>query len=153
MIELNTAFSLLEQAARVIGEYGDSLISRSMKDEGLPLLDLEREIRSFLEVHDPSGGAPAAPDEQDLQLWFGLGRCSFATLPRVIMEAMPPAWQAAMGKLLLEYDQAYVNRPDIDVVLVAKRDGKFIKMPEWVTNYRHPDPAVIKHALGKEWQS
>lgn len=87
---------------------------------------------------------------EELQEWFGLSYASFAILPRVVMEAMPQAWQTSMGRLLMEYSKAFVNEPDIDELLVTvKSGGRFVTLPNWLTNYRHPDRKAVDHAMGR----
>ena len=39
-----------------------------------------------------------------LWVWFGLGRPSWLTMPRVMMHAMPDDWQERMAALLEEWD-------------------------------------------------
>jgi hypothetical protein len=56
-----------------------------------------------------------------------------------------------MGQLLLEYDAVLITRPDLDVTVQVKSGNKFVKMPEWLINSRHPDRAAIDAALaGRE---
>jgi len=78
--------------------------------------------------------------------WFGLSRASFLTLPRVLMHEMPDEWQDRMAKLLEEYDKEFpgiygngIEPPTVQ----ARMNGKLIKWPEWITNYRHPDKDAI----------
>lgn len=81
----------------------------------------------------------------DLSCWFGLSYASFLTLPRVMMEAMPEEWQKKMAVLLNEFDDAFPNQPDIGTRVQITQNGKLIKTPEWMINYRHPDYAIINH--------
>lgn len=81
-------------------------------------------------------------EDDDISLWFSLSRASWAVLPRVAMEAMPKDWQNKMCKLLFELDDAFPNFPtDFKYVvnLRSRETGKYIKMPEWMGNYRHPN--------------
>ena len=76
--------------------------------------------------------------------WFGLSRASFLTLPRVLMHEMPEQWQDKMADLLKEYDETFSNQPDIGSrVLITDSNGKTIKTPDWITNYRHPNQDEI----------
>jgi len=86
----------------------------------------------------------------DLSCWFGLGRASFLTLPRVLMEAMPDEWQGRMASLLEEYDEAFPNQPNMSTRVQATVDGKLVKMPPWVLNYRRPDQAEIDRLRAAE---
>lgn len=76
--------------------------------------------------------------------WFGLSYASFLTIPRVLMHEMPDEWQGKMAKLLEEYDETFTNLPAIDTIVCLKKDGKFIKTPQWMINYRHPEKTVIE---------
>jgi hypothetical protein len=87
-------------------------------------------------------------ESADLQLWFGLSYASFAVLPRVLMEAMPFEWQDKMAKLLMEYDEAYPNQPDISTRVQVTQNGKLIKTPSWLINYRRPDKEAIAKVKG-----
>lgn len=81
----------------------------------------------------------------DLQCWFGLSYASYLTLPRVLMEAMPERWQDDMAKLLREYDEAFPNQPDIGTrVQVTDAQGKLMRTPDWLINYRRPDYDAIE---------
>lgn len=79
----------------------------------------------------------------DLWTWFGLSYASFLVLPRVLMHEMPVEWQRQMAKLLWEYQDAFPNQPDITTSVQARKDGRLIKMPEWLCDYRRPDENQI----------
>lgn len=82
----------------------------------------------------------------ELSCWFGLSRASWCALPRVLMEAMPDEWQYRMAVLLNEYSDTF-DTSDVGVdslIISAKFDNKFTKMPEWVQNYRRPDKNLIE---------
>ena len=70
---------------------------------------------------------------------FSLSHASFLTIPRVLMEAMPDEWQERMATLWDEYGDAFPNQPDISSRVQITCDGKLIKTPHWLVNYRHPD--------------
>jgi len=89
------------------------------------------------------------PDSDALQCWFNLSYASWLTLPRVLMEAMPVEWQDRMVVLLNEYHEAFPNQPDIGTRVQVTQDGKLIKIPEWLANYRHPDYDAIARLRGK----
>lgn len=59
-----------------------------------------------------------------LSRWFGLSYAQFLTVPRLVMEAMPPAWQARMAKLLDELDGTFDWRPKEGAYWVRLRDDK-----------------------------
>lgn len=80
---------------------------------------------------------------EKLWCWFSLSRASWLTLPRVLMHAMPDEWQGKMADLLEEYDNAFPNQPDLGTRVQVTKDGKMVKTPEWLLNYRHPNPEVI----------
>ncbi|WP_339521822.1 hypothetical protein [Pseudomonas sp. EA_35y_Pfl2_R111] len=80
------------------------------------------------------------PGFDALWLTFGLSRSAFAVLPRVMMHDMPDAWQADMARLLNEWEATWVNQPNISSrVQIVDADGRFMKTPGWLLNYRHPD--------------
>lgn len=85
-----------------------------------------------------------------LSCWFGLSYASYAVLPRVLMEAMPAEWQDKMATLLNEYDCAFPNQPDVGTRVLITQNGKLIKTPNWLLNYRYPDRAMIKRLRGEE---
>jgi hypothetical protein len=82
-------------------------------------------------------------ESEKLQLWFGLSYASFLTLPRVLLEAMPFEWQDRMADLLNEYNEAFPNQPDIGTRVQVTQDGKLIRTPEWLINYRRPNREAI----------
>jgi len=79
------------------------------------------------------------PGHDALWLWFGLSYAAWLTLPRVEMHAMPDEWQGQMARLLNELDETFPNKPDLATYVSVKRHSKFVKMPRWVADYRHPD--------------
>lgn len=89
---------------------------------------------------------------QRLWLWFGLSRASFLTLPRVLMHAMTDDWQGRMAALLEDYYKQFPAGAgvDCDAKVIASKNGRFVKWPDWVLNYRHPDRAAIAAAEQKE---
>lgn len=73
--------------------------------------------------------------------WFGLSRASWLTLPRVIMHEMPDDWQLKMAELLEEMEQQFDDPHDLmpnTTVRAVKDNGKLMKMPEFLCQYRHP---------------
>ena len=80
---------------------------------------------------------------EKLSCWFGLSYASFLTMPRVLIESMPEKWQEKMAELLCEYDEVFCNRPDIGTRVLITKNGKLVKTPEWLLNYRRPDMAEI----------
>lgn len=95
----------------------------------------------------PSGLSVIADSGSDaLDLWFGLSRASFAILPRTLMQEMPDEWQGKMAALLNEYDAAFTEWPtdQWDAVRAQlTKNGKCVRSPEWLVNYRHPNRAAI----------
>jgi len=92
------------------------------------------------------------PGHDALHLWFGLSYASWLTLPRVMMQAMPDAWQRDVARLLGEWDNTW--RGEAAGVVAKTRvnrvgaRGRIEAWPEWVTNYRHPDGAALDAARG-----
>ena len=85
-----------------------------------------------------------------LHQWFELSYASFLTLPRVLMYEMSDEWQGKIADLLNEYDETFPNQPNIGTRVQITQDGKLIKTPEWIINYRRPDYDKIKELKGKE---
>jgi len=59
------------------------------------------------------------------------------------MHAMPDEWQGKMAALLNELDEEFCNKPDLSTWVSVKQGGKFVKMPRWVSDYRHPDKSAL----------
>ena len=96
---------------------------------------------------------PPAPwvdaGKQALQTYFGLSRASWSVLPRVTLQAMPGLWQYRFAALMSELDKEFPNFPDLNWQVRAKgAGGKFVPIPDAMTNYRHPDREALK-AWGK----
>ena len=87
----------------------------------------------------------ATPEETGydrLWNWFGLSYASWITIPRVLAHEMPDNWQRKMADLLVEYDEATRNAPEnisrITPMVVGKVGNRFVKWPDWILRYRHP---------------
>jgi hypothetical protein len=82
---------------------------------------------------------------EKLWQWFGLSRASFLVLPRVLMHEMPKQWQDKMTGLLQEYDNTFDTSDVCDsTTVLLRKNGKIIKTPEWIQNYRRPDRETIQ---------
>lgn len=113
--------------------------------------ELLAELRAQLASIPPDEPKFRNDGHEDLWLWFGLSRSSWLTLPRVLMHAMPDAWQGAMAKLLREWYEIFQNMPDQGSrVQVTDLAGRLIKTPDWLINYRHPDYKMIEKIKGKK---
>lgn len=85
-----------------------------------------------------------------LALWFGLSRASWLTLPRSMMVQMPDDWQERMAALLEEFDEEFsVGLPDVSISVSFKVDNKFVKIPNYINNYRHVNPGDFDHMRSK----
>ncbi len=80
-----------------------------------------------------------------LASWFGLGRASWLTIPRVLLVSMPPDWQYRLAELLNEYDATFSNSPgdNIDYHVQARRGGRVTKIAAWLQDYRHPNKQKV----------
>lgn len=78
--------------------------------------------------------------------WFGGSYASFLTLPRVCMHRMPDRWEGEMCMLLEEYDAMFKNFNDIEFQVRASKNGKLVKMPDWLMSYKYPDHKKVKEA-------
>lgn len=79
--------------------------------------------------------------------WFGLSHASFLVLPRVLMQEMPDEWQDKMTTLLDEFNNAFTNLEPNECQFAVRSvnlNGRLVKLPEWLKNYRHPDQERIK---------
>jgi hypothetical protein len=83
--------------------------------------------------------------------WFGLSYDSFIILPRSLCHAMPDEWQMKMAELMEEWDDTWDwGDCEFDKAYVqVRKDGKFVKMPEIFTNYRHPKSQDIENMRNK----
>lgn len=85
-----------------------------------------------------------------LQTWFGLSYASFLVIPRVAMQQMPSEWQDKMAALLHQYDET-INTSAFDVkgcrVQCLDANGKLMKTPDDLINYRHPSPEAKAQLL------
>lgn len=86
----------------------------------------------------------AISTENKLWNWFGLSYASWLTLPRVLCHEMPKVWQNKLAKLLDQYYEAFPNQPEVGTRVQITENGKLIKTPEWLINYRHPHYEEIK---------
>lgn len=71
-----------------------------------------------------------------LHLWFELSYAQFLTVPRLVMQSMPLAWQRKIAVLLQEMDETFDWRPEQGRYFVRLRDdnGKFSHAP--LNDYR-----------------
>lgn len=63
--------------------------------------------------------------------WFELSYAQFLTIPRLVMQSMPPEWQIKMVVLLKELDDTFDWRPEEGQywVRLRKDDGTFAEAP------------------------
>lgn len=78
-----------------------------------------------------------------LWLWFGIGRDSWLTIPRVLLHEMQDEWQGKLAELLAEYEQAFPNQLDIKAHVMIRKNGHFTSEYAWLNNYRYPDREKI----------
>lgn len=79
-----------------------------------------------------------------LWAWFGLDRPTWLTMPRVLMHAMPDDWQARMATLLEEYDAKWdTSHMPVPYVSARGQGNRWVKWPNWVLNYRHPEHSAL----------
>lgn len=93
---------------------------------------------------------------EKLNLYFGLTYASWLTMPRALMSQMPDEWQGLMAKLLDEYEDTYTNwealgiEGQIGTRVQVTADGKLVKTPVSLLNYRHPDRELIESLKGEQ---
>lgn len=85
-----------------------------------------------------------SPGHEELWGWFSLSYASWLTLPRVLMHAMPDDWQMKMAELLREWDDTWKGLEDVSTGVTMRRRNRFIRVPHWISNYRHPDGQAIE---------
>lgn len=114
------------------------------KETGFCLSITGDEIRC--PCHAPIQFAKTATEHDyrtDLAAYWGLSYASWLTLPRVLMESMPPEWQQRMAVLLNDYEDALPNQPGYGTTVRITQNGRLVPTPDWLTNYRHPDRSMI----------
>ena len=91
---------------------------------------------------------PATPGHDALWIWFELSRAGWLTLPRVMMHDMPDDWQARMAQLLNEWDDHWKNLPEFSTHVSIKLNGRFVRTPPAISNYRHPSREALDYMKG-----
>jgi len=81
--------------------------------------------------------------ENKLWNWFSLSYAGWLTIPRSLCHEMSLEWQNKLAELLKEYDETYINMPDIGTRVMFTKNGKFSKGPKWMSNYRRPNEKEI----------
>jgi len=111
-----------------------------------------RRTQDCIEEHGYQCGAIAAgPGHDALMTYFGLSYASFLTVPRVLLHEMPDDWQWKLAKLMEEYDETW-DFSGIELTgtrVQCTRDGKLVKTPSWLINYRHPERDTIEELKAK----
>lgn len=96
---------------------------------------------------DSAAPAPSG-DSLDVTIhdWFELSYASFLTVPRLVMESMPPEWQRRMVALLQELDATFDWRPKSGRYWVRLRDehGRFSDAP--LGDYRRGSVEHLRRA-------
>lgn len=64
------------------------------------------------------------------------------------MHAMPDDWQDRMATLMQEWNEHWPTQPNISTHVQIKQANLFIKTPEWLLNYRHPDLQQLEMMRG-----
>lgn len=96
---------------------------------------------------EPADGA-TYDHRTDLHAYFGLTYASWLTIPRVLLQEMPGPWKRKMAFLLNEYDDAFPSQPSYGTTVRVTENGKIIRTPEWLINYRHPNHEMINQVRG-----
>lgn len=86
---------------------------------------------------------------QQLRQWWGLSYATWLVMPRVLLEAMPEEWQARLAVLLKEYGAAFPQQPDLGTTVRTTQNGKLVRCPGWLLNYRHPSADEIRKCRGE----
>jgi len=83
-----------------------------------------------------------------LEYWWSLSYASWLQLPRVLIQEMPTEWQDRLADLLKEFDEEFPNKLDITTHVSFKKNGRFIRGPNWLSNYRYPVQTEIDKMRG-----
>jgi hypothetical protein len=67
------------------------------------------------------------------------------------MEAMPEEWKRDMAELLNQYDEAFELPEPLGTRVQTTKNGKLVKTPKWLLNYRRPDLKFIKSLKTEKW--
>ena len=78
-------------------------------------------------------------DEELIHEAFGLSYASWFVTPRVVLEAMSAEWQHRFVELIDELNEKFDWEPDCVMEVRFRKNGTFIKVPEYYRNYRRPD--------------
>jgi len=78
--------------------------------------------------------------------WFSLSYASWLTLPRVFMHEMPDEWQGDMARLLDEFHETFPEMPFDENRVQLMSEGRLVKTPPSLINYRYPDAEMIEAA-------
>lgn len=87
-----------------------------------------------------------------LATWFGLSYASWLTIPRSMIVQMSDDWQERLFELMEEYDEAWPNSHKFEgsPFVQIRHEGKIKKCPEYILNYRHPNPNDFEFMRGKK---
>lgn len=114
-------------------------------------LRAEEALGRYIEQDNPTFmGEPVLRSDSDhgytdLWRWFGCSRASWLVVPRAFMHAMPDWWQSIMARLLSYWDEEWEWPNEVGIPQVGmKQGGRYIKVPDYLTNYRHPTRALIE---------
>jgi hypothetical protein len=77
-------------------------------------------------------------DPEPIHGWFSLSYASWLVLPRVVLQAMPVAWQRKLVGLLRELDETFDWEPKGGTFIVRFCDelGRVRSMPPGLSDYR-----------------
>jgi len=76
-------------------------------------------------------------ESQDMELFWGISRAQYLTVPRSIIQEMPKEWQDKLAQLLNELDEVVDWRPEEGTYYcyLRRNDGRFTSDP--LAPYRH----------------
>ena len=82
-------------------------------------------------------------DLESIHRWFSLSYANYLVLHRSLLQEMPVAWQRKMVALLNEFWDEFDSEKVPHSFTVNRRDerGRFLADP--LSQYRHPDLALI----------
>lgn len=106
--------------------------------------EFPQDIKDLIDITNQAYYAQSGRER--LSGWFGLSYASWLTMPRVLMQQMPDDWQKRMAVLMEEFGDTFPGdwTEGHDLYVAAKKDGKYVTIPGWLNNYRHPNKEKIE---------
>lgn len=91
------------------------------------------------------------PQEEPINLAFGLSYASFLVIPRLLMEAMPYEWQKDMIDLMGELSKKYIWEMEDQRLVIRMTDqhNRLVTMDKNLCDYRRGDATIYEKDSGE----